>query len=79
MADGYVGEFRRGPAIFSVRRSAREPREYRVDCNDGNGPSEVCRLPETTGAGPLWHGAWNGDQWCAWIESEARKVIENPP
>ena len=64
MDDGYLGEFRRGPAIFTVFQTSTVAREYRVDCNDGNGPSEVCVFSNHLGSGPSWHGAWNGDQWC---------------
>ncbi|GAB3230842.1 hypothetical protein GCM10027447_25550 [Glycomyces halotolerans] len=75
MADKYLGEFRRGPAIFTVHRTGAA---YRVDCNDGNGPSEVCRLHDHPASGPQWHGPWNGDRWCAWIEAETRKIIDSP-
>ncbi len=76
--DRYLGEFRRGPAIFTVFQTAVEPRSYRVDCSDGNGPGEVCTFNEHPGSAPKWRGAWNGDEWCRWIETEARKVIANP-
>lgn len=76
--DRYLGEFRRGPAIFTVFQTAVEPRSYRVDCSDGNGPGEVCIFNEHPGSAPKWRGAWNGDEWCRWIETEARKVIANP-
>ncbi|WP_199044495.1 hypothetical protein [Glycomyces salinus] len=76
MLDAYLGEFRRGPAVFTVFRFDRD--SYRVECNDGNGPSPVCGFTDRTGDKPHWHGAWNGDRWCAWIEAEARKVIKNP-
>lgn len=88
--EGYLGEFRRGPAIFTVfqtdqtdrteqgDRTDEDPAHYRVDCNDGNGPSEVCTFSNHPGSGPKWHGAWNGDEWCAWIELEARKVVKEP-
>ncbi|WP_157930597.1 hypothetical protein [Glycomyces xiaoerkulensis] len=70
-----LGEFRRGPAIFSVFRTAVSPAQYRVTCSDGNGPSEVCTFSDRPGPGPKWHGAWNGDQWCDWIEAEARRIV----
>lgn len=78
-ADHYIGEFRRGPAIFTVFQTALAPRAFRVDCNDGNGPSEVCTFTDRPGSGPKWHGAWNGDEWCAWIELQARKTIKGLP
>ncbi|WP_026924560.1 hypothetical protein [Glycomyces arizonensis] len=117
--DAYLGEFRRGPAIFTVfaldktHNTHNGNRRIRVDCNDGNGPSEVCTFtlnnapdtapgdasdgapdsasdrapsnnPNSTGndnAGEApadttqWHGAWQGDEWCSWIEAEIRKVL----
>lgn len=83
----YIGEFRRGPAIFTVFRIAVKPDRYRVMCSDGNGPGPVCVFTDRSAsdnpasddhsaAEPRWHGAWNGDEWCPWIEAEARKVIE---
>ncbi len=77
--DHYIGEFRRGPAIFTVFQTAPAPRAFRVDCNDGNGPSQVCTFTDHPGSGPDWHGAWNGDEWCAWIELQARKTIKGLP
>jgi hypothetical protein len=69
----FLGEFRRGPARFTVHRD--DPHGYLVNCDDGNGPSEVLRLTAYPGAKPQWHGPWNGDRWCKWIEAETRKVI----
>ncbi|HEU5129280.1 MAG TPA: hypothetical protein VFU12_14940 [Glycomyces sp.] len=71
----YLGEFRRGPAIFTLFRIGADPDRYRILCSDGNGPSPVCAFTDTPGAEPRWHGAWNGDEWCPWIEAQARKVI----
>ncbi|WP_026924430.1 hypothetical protein [Glycomyces arizonensis] len=72
MADQFLGEFKRSPATFFVHQTA--PGAYRIDFRDnGGGPSEVCAF--TTEAAPRWRGAWNGDQWCAWIEAEARSII----
>ncbi|HEU5129327.1 MAG TPA: hypothetical protein VFU12_15190 [Glycomyces sp.] len=71
----YLGEFRRGPAIFTVFAIDRGDR-IRIDCNDGNGPSEVCVFADLPGAEPRWHGAWNGDEWCPWIEAQARTIIK---
>ncbi|WP_156926026.1 hypothetical protein [Glycomyces arizonensis] len=71
----YIGEFRRGPAIFTVFRIAVKPDRYRVLCSDGNGPGPVCVFADEPGSEPRWHGAWNGDEWCPWIDAEARKVI----
>ncbi|WP_460543975.1 hypothetical protein [Glycomyces halotolerans] len=76
--DGYLGEFRRGPALFTVHRIAEDPARYRVECNDGNGPSPVCYFFDSRNADIQWHGAWRGDEWCDWIESEARRVVKHP-
>lgn len=77
--DAYLGEFRRGPAIFTVFRTADAPPQYRVMCSDGNGPGPVCVFSDEPGSDPRWHGAWNGDEWCPWIEAEARKAAERLP
>ncbi|GAB3659183.1 hypothetical protein [Glycomyces tarimensis] len=71
----YLGEFRRGPAIFTVFALPGSDR-LRVDCNDGNGPSEVCTF--MSDQHPAWRGAWNGDDWCPWIEAEARRIAREP-
>jgi hypothetical protein len=76
MTDAYCGEFVRGPAVFCVFRF--DPESYRVECDDRNGPSPVCRLTDDPKDPVVWHGAWNGDRWCKWIEAEARKAIRNP-
>ena len=72
--DTYIGEFRRGPAIFTVFASDKG-KKFRVDCSDGNGPGDVCTF--TLDQPPTWHGAWNGDEWCSWIEAEARKIVKH--
>lgn len=72
MADQFLGEFKRGPAIFFIYRTA--PDTYRIDFRDnGGGPSKVCEF--TADTAPRWRGAWNGDEWCSWIEAQARSVI----
>lgn len=75
----YLGEFRRGPAFFTVFQTASDPRVYRVDCRDsGGGPNPCCTFEEGIEASPRWHGAWNHDEWCDWIEAETRKVVKSP-
>ncbi len=59
--DVYLGEFRRGPAIFTVFSIDKEG-GIRVDCSDGNGPGEIRTL--ALGGPARWFGAWNGDEWC---------------
>ena len=85
--DGWLGDFRRGPAVFSIHRcdtgTAAHPHiapEYRITCNDGAGPREICRFfdepaPESV---PTWFGAWRNDEWCEWILENARRLIAKP-
>ena len=90
-AVGFLGDFVRGPALFTAYRLGPDqgrypngPCEYLVDCDDGVGPREVCRFsdegaedesPETAAFEPVWRGAWNGDEWCDWIMERARAFI----
>jgi hypothetical protein len=55
-----------------------EPNSYRVDCDDGVGPREVCRFGDDPDGPVTWRGAWNGDEWCPWILAEARELVANP-
>jgi len=76
-----LGSFRRGPANFTlVRTSAATdvPSTYRIDCDDGVGPREVCRFEESPAAPPVWRGAWNGDEWCDWIMAKVGVLIRQP-
>jgi hypothetical protein len=48
---GFLGDFARGHALFSLYRLGPDqsqypngPCEYLVDCDDGVGPHEVCRF-----------------------------------
>jgi hypothetical protein len=83
--DGWLGDFRRGPAVFSLYRlgpdSGGHPLavpEYRVECNDGAGPRVICRFTDEPEAVPEWFGAWRGDEWCGWILERARVLIADP-
>ena len=83
--DGWLGDFRRGPAVFAVFRVGPDegghpliPPEYRITCNDGAGPREICRFVDEPEDVPEWFGAWRGDEWCPWILAEAWKTIESP-
>jgi hypothetical protein len=79
MADRYLGEFTRGPAVFFVYRTGAEPPAYRIDFRDnGGGPSEVCNFVDEPEAPVTWIRNWDGDEWCLWILAEARKRIEDP-
>jgi hypothetical protein len=73
-----LGSFRRGPALFTVVQTSVEPETYRVDSDDGAGPRPCCILREDSGASPEWRGAWNRDEWCDWIEEQARALIQRP-
>ncbi|MEU6858630.1 hypothetical protein AB0B28_07135 [Glycomyces sp. NPDC046736] len=81
--DGWLGDFRRGPAVFSVHRELSGahplgPSDYRIECNDGAGPRLICRFTDEPEAVPEWLGAWRGDQWCPWILAQAHRLIAAP-
>lgn len=78
---GFLGDFARGHALFSVYRLGPDrtrypngPCEYLVDCDDGVGPHEVCRFDDADFA-PRWRGSWNGDPWCPWLMKRAKEFI----
>ncbi|THV41104.1 hypothetical protein [Glycomyces buryatensis] len=72
-----MGSFKRGPAAFTIFKISGHPapNRYRVDCDDGNGPNEVCTFSNKPGESTRWRGAWNNDEWCQWIEEQACKLI----
>jgi hypothetical protein len=81
---GYLGDFSRGPALFTVYRlepdQSRYPNGstvYLVDCDDGVGPHEVCRFTDEDSE-VVWNRAWNGDEWCDWIMERARAFVAEP-
>jgi hypothetical protein len=81
--DGWLGDFNRGPAVFAVYREMEGahplvPPEYRIECNDGAGPREICRFIDRPDENPEWVGAWRGDAWCEWIMARARALIAKP-
>ncbi|THV41208.1 hypothetical protein [Glycomyces buryatensis] len=83
--DGYLGDFRRGPAVFTlyeiVPPSSEYPRgpvEYLLDVDDGAGPRLCCRFTDDPEDPIVWRGAWNGDQWCDWIMEQTRGLIADP-
>jgi hypothetical protein len=83
--DGWLGDFGRGPAVFSLHRlgveSGAHPLvapEYRIECNDGAGPRVICRFTDEPEAVPEWFGAWRSDEWCDWILDQSRKLIADP-
>ncbi|GAA2264006.1 hypothetical protein GCM10009853_016650 [Glycomyces scopariae] len=83
--DGWLGDFRRGPAVFALFQVGPEsgghplgPPEYRIECNDGAGPREICRFVDEPDPVPEWRGAWRGDEWCPWILDRAHALIARP-
>jgi hypothetical protein len=81
--DGWLGDFRRGPAVFSVYRETATahplaPPEFRIECNDGAGPRVICRFVDEPDAVIEWIGTWQGDQWCPWILAQTRRLITEP-
>ncbi|THV30674.1 hypothetical protein [Glycomyces paridis] len=78
---GYLGDFTRGPAVFTVYDLGPEtgvypagPNRYLIDCEDGARPYEICRFTGDLEDPPVWRGAWNDDPWCPWILAKARKL-----
>lgn len=80
-SDGWLGDFRRGPAVFALYRETGHPlgpAEYRIECNDGVGPKVICRFVDEPEPAPEWVPGWAGDEWCPWILKQARRLIANP-
>lgn len=76
---GFLGDFARGPALFSVYELGFDrsqypngPNRYLVDVEDGVGARECCRFTDDPEDVPVWNGAWNNDPWCPWIMERAR-------
>lgn len=82
--DGFLGDFHRGPAIFSLydlgplHPAAASVRTYLVDAEDGAGPRECCRFTNDPDDSPEWAPAWNGDPWCAWILDQCPALMGEP-
>jgi hypothetical protein len=68
-----LGDFRRGPALFTVYEQTEG--EYPVEVDDGVGPRPCAWISEDSETPSRWQGAWNKDEWCPWIETNARTVI----
>ncbi|MDA1358637.1 hypothetical protein O1R50_03330 [Glycomyces luteolus] len=82
---GHLGCFRRGPAVFSLyaippdqSRYPNTPAYYLLDCDDGAGPHEVCRIEADAMDEPFWNGAWKNDPWCLWLLKQVRALIAAP-
>jgi hypothetical protein len=83
--DGYLGDFRRGPAVFTLYHlgfdhPARAERinAYLLDVDDGAGPRECCRFTDDAEDAPEWARAWQGDEWCLWIMAQCLAFIAEP-
>ena len=82
--DGYLGDFRRGPAVFTLYRldsfpaRADKVTEYLLDVEDGAGPRECCRFTDDAEDVPEWNGRWSGDEWCGWIMQQVQALIADP-
>jgi len=83
--DGYLGCFRRGPALFVLyqispvpHRYTPGPPEYLIDVDDGAGARECCTFTNDPVPEPIWNGCWNNDEWCDWILEQALVLIANP-
>lgn len=81
-ASGFLGDFSRGPALFSVYLVPpdqscypNEPGFFLLDVEDGVGARECCRFTDDPTDTAEWNGAWRGDQWCGWILKNARRLI----
>ncbi|MDN3239587.1 hypothetical protein [Glycomyces tritici] len=76
-----LGKFRRHPVEFFViviPMPPGTPVTYRVECDDGVGPHEVCRFSDATEEPVIWRGSWQGDEWCSWILGRARALVADP-
>jgi hypothetical protein len=81
-ATGFLGDFARGHALFTVwdlgpdrTQYPNGPGRYLIDVDDGVGPRECCRFTDDPEDQPAWNGAWNNDQWCPWILKHAKTFI----
>ncbi len=79
---GFLGDFVRGPALFTLYKIARDqgtypngPESYLIDVDDGVGARECCRFTDEPGETVEWNGSWKGDAWCRWIMKRARALI----
>ncbi|MEU6246540.1 hypothetical protein [Glycomyces sp. NPDC047010] len=83
--DGYLGDFRRGPAVFTLYRlgpdhpgRAHKMIAYLLDVDDGAGARECCRFTDDPEDLPEWAATWLGDSWCDWIMERCKALIDNP-
>jgi len=79
---GYLGDFTKGPAIFTLYTLGPDqgcypngPTRYLIDVDDGAGARECCRFTADPTESPIWNGCWNNDEWCSWILEQAHALI----
>ncbi|MFB9659913.1 hypothetical protein ACFQS3_09100 [Glycomyces mayteni] len=82
--DGYLGDFQRGPAVFTLYTLGSHPAQtprvttYLLDVDDGAGPRQCCRFTDDPEDTPEWSPAWNGDEWTLWIMAQSLALITEP-
>jgi hypothetical protein len=82
--DGYLGDFRRGPAVFTLYDLGTDPgralsiTSYLLDVDDGAGPRECCRFTDDPEDVPEWAPTWVGDPWCPWLLAQSHALITTP-
>ncbi|WP_112135934.1 hypothetical protein [Glycomyces dulcitolivorans] len=80
--DGYIGDFLRGPAAFTLYCLGAHPadparvNEYLLDVDDGAGPRECCRFFDDSDTVPEWARTWQGDPWCPAIIERCHALIK---
>jgi len=79
--DGYLGDFCRGPAVFTLYTLGAHPADphrvttYLVDVEDGAGPRECCRFTDEPDSVPEWASTWRNDPWCPSIMLHCQELI----
>lgn len=83
--DGYLGDFRRGPAVFTLYDLGHDHpgrvvkvTDYLLDVDDGAGARECCRFTDESDDAPAWSRTWNNDPWCPWIMQQCAGLIKAP-
>ncbi|GAA1671584.1 hypothetical protein GCM10009830_17010 [Glycomyces endophyticus] len=79
--DGYIGDFRLGPAVFTLYCLGTHPAdaaritEFLVDVDDSAGPRECCRFTDDSDGVAEWARTWQDDPWCPEILKRCRGLI----
>jgi hypothetical protein len=80
--DGYIGDFRKGPAVFTLYTLGSDPgraervTDYLLDVDDGAGQRECCRFTDESDAVAEWAPTWQGDPWCPDLLKRCQALIE---